>query len=63
MGFNVEYENACKREAKRLEIAEKWAKVNLSASAKQFNQGRSDRLNGQPCKSANGDYLNGWYSI
>jgi hypothetical protein len=25
-------------------------------------QGEADRLNGLPCRSANGSYLNGWYA-
>lgn len=27
----------------------------------QYAQGKSDRLAGKPCASANGQYLNGWY--
>lgn len=29
---------------------------------RQFQLGRSDRKAGKPCASANGAYLNGWYS-
>ncbi len=32
------------------------------AMEKYFQEGRKDRMAGQPCKSANGAYLNGWYS-
>lgn len=28
-----------------------------------FAEGRSDRLAGLPCRSANGRYLDGWYSV
>lgn len=58
-----EYQNACKNEAKRLEIAAKWANVNRSSRAKMFDTGRQDRLTGKPCSSANGSYLDGWYSV
>lgn len=27
-----------------------------------FREGQADRRNGEPCKSANGAYLNGWYA-
>ena len=27
-----------------------------------FQQGKQDRKDGKPCASANGAYLNGWYS-
>jgi hypothetical protein len=30
--------------------------------AKQWELGRADRLAGEPCKSANGAYLEGWYA-
>ena len=63
MSFNKEFEFACLRESNRRVIAEKWAKVNLSQQAKDFNKGRKDRVAGLPCRSANGDYLDGWYSI
>ena len=28
----------------------------------QWLQGQRDRLDGQPCRSNNGSYLDGWYS-
>ena len=28
-----------------------------------FAEGRSDRIAGKPCRSANGGYLDGWYSV
>lgn len=31
--------------------------------ATQWEKGRADRLAGEPCKSANGGYLEGWYSV
>ncbi len=34
-----------------------------ASRAKQWSIGRLDRLNGEPCKSANGAYLEGWYSV
>lgn len=30
-------------------------------SEKIYQEGRKDRADGKPCKSANGAYLNGWY--
>jgi hypothetical protein len=30
---------------------------------KEYRLGRRDRSRGLPCSSANGQYLNGWYSI
>lgn len=63
MSFNKDFELACQREADRLRVAEKWARVNLSDSAKEFDRGRADRIAGEPCRSANGSYLNGWYSV
>lgn len=30
---------------------------------RNFDDGRHDRLSGLPCRSANGAYLDGWYSI
>lgn len=32
-------------------------------STSQFELGRSDRRHKLPCRSANGSYLDGWYSI
>lgn len=29
---------------------------------RQFQLGKKDRKKGKPCASANGAYLNGWYS-
>lgn len=29
----------------------------------KFEQGRADRIAGDPCRSANGAYLDGWYSV
>lgn len=34
-----------------------------SHRAKEWQKGRDDRLAGQPCRSANGAYLEGWYSV
>ena len=31
--------------------------------AKHWDAGRADRLSGQPCRSANGEYLECWYSV
>lgn len=31
--------------------------------ANQWELGRADRLNNQPCSSVNGAYLEGWYSV
>ena len=28
-----------------------------------FEAGQLDRLDGKPCASANGEYLNGWYGL
>lgn len=61
--FSSEYQQACKTEAQRLRIAEKWAQINRSPSAKAFDRGRSDRLSGKPCFSVNGRYLDGWNSV
>lgn len=61
MSFNEEYENACKKESQRLRIAEGWARLNLSDQAREFERGHADRVAGKPCRSANGDYLDGWY--
>lgn len=33
-----------------------------AAYNRNFDDGRHDRLNGLPCRSANGAYLDGWYS-
>ena len=33
------------------------------AVVSDFEKGRSDRLRGLPCRSANGAYLDGWYSV
>jgi len=68
MGFDRDFEHrefevACEREAHRLLVAEKWAGVNSSNTAREFERGRADRVAGEPCRSANGAYLDGWYSI
>lgn len=31
--------------------------------AEHWDKGRADRLAGLPCRSANGAYLEGWYSV
>lgn len=31
--------------------------------SKFWTEGRQDRLDGKPCRSANGAYLEGWYSV
>lgn len=31
--------------------------------AKHWDEGRTDALAGKPCASANGAYLEGWYSV
>lgn len=61
-GFSADIQIALRREQQRLEIAEKWARINRSEPAKQFDKGRHDRLSGLPCSSTNGSYLEGWYS-
>lgn len=63
MSFNKDFETACRREADRLRVAEKWARVNPSDTAREFEQGRADRIAGDPCQSTNGAYLDGWYSV
>lgn len=63
MSFNREYQNACDVEAQRLRIAEGWARLHRSRESIEFDQGRADRLAGRPCGSANGAYLDGWYSV
>lgn len=35
----------------------------IGRRAKEWQKGRDDRLAGQPCRSANGAYLEGWYSV
>jgi hypothetical protein len=61
--LDSQYQDACKAEYQRLTIAEKWAAVNLSTNAKQFNKGKKDRLAGKVCASTNGNYLDGFYSV
>lgn len=55
--------NAVAAEAQRLRIAEKWAHLCRSQYARQFDQGRADRVRGAACRSAAGAYLEGWYSV
>lgn len=38
-------------------------KLPRNVKPPEYRQGRKDRLNGKPCASANGQYLNGWYSV
>jgi hypothetical protein len=33
------------------------------APSHDFQKGRADRVLGLPCRSANGAYLDGWYSV
>jgi hypothetical protein len=61
MKFN-DYQHACDKEAQRLHIAEQWARIH-TPGLREFDQGRFDRLTGNPCRSANGSYLDGWYSV
>ena len=63
MALDSTYRDAVEYEQKRLEIAEKWANAHKSIQAIQFDRGREDRVAGRPCRSANGNYLNGWYSV
>ena len=63
MSFNREYQNACAAEAQRLRIAEGWVRLHRARKSSEFEQGRADRLAGKPCGSANGAYLDGWYSV
>lgn len=63
MSLDNEYALAVANEVHRLRIAEKWARVNPSEWSKQFDRGREDRVAGRPCRSANGGYLAGWYSV
>lgn len=63
MSLNAEYESAVKKEQIRLRIAAKWAYLNRTPAVKEYDKGRIDRLTGQPCRSSNGHYLDGWYSV
>lgn len=63
MSFSAPFQHELKMEASRLEIAELWAKANPSSAVKNYNKGRQDRLSGAGCLSANGSYLDGWYSV
>jgi hypothetical protein len=36
--------------------------MNKLLRYQRWLEGNKDRANGLPCKSANGDYLNGWYA-
>jgi len=63
MSFGAELQHALKMEQSRLEIAEKWARANPSRTTQNYNLGRRDRLEGKPCASANGAYLDGWYGV
>ena len=63
MSFSTEYQLAVKKEQSRLRVAAKWAHINRTSAAKEYDKGRIDRLTGQPCRSSNGYYLNGWYSV
>jgi hypothetical protein len=63
MSFSAPLQHELKMEASRLRVAELWAKLHPSRESLAFDQGRRDRLNGAGCLSANGSYLDGWYSV
>lgn len=63
MAMDSEYQDSCVKEETRLRIAAGWAQLHRSLPATQFDQGRADRIAGKPCRSANGSYLDGWYSV
>lgn len=63
MALDSTYRDAVEYERNRLEIAEKWANAYKSIDARQFERGREDRVAGRPCRSANGRYLDVWYSV
>jgi hypothetical protein len=48
---------------KRLPDADYFGEHDDCQSTAQFELGRSDRLNGLPCRSTNGKYLDGFYSV
>lgn len=63
LSFSDPLQHALDVEASRLRVAELWARANPSKATQNYNTGRQDRLNGVACRSANGSYLDGWYSV
>jgi hypothetical protein len=63
MSFSDPIQHALKMEVSRLRIAEAWAEANPNTETRNYRQGQRDRQKGAGCRSANGSYLDGYYSV